>query len=85
MDNRVAMIGIIVSSREASASLNEVLHEYSDCIIGRMGLPYRQKNVNIICVAVDAPQDIISAMSGKLGLLAGVNAKTAYSNVTAKE
>ena len=65
--------------------MNSLLHEYSAYIIGRMGLPYRQKNVYIICVAVDAPQDIISAMSGKLGLLAGVNTKTVYSNVIAKE
>ena len=70
---------------EVVEELNAILHTYSSYIIGRMGLPYRQKNVNIICVAVDAPQDIISAMSGKLGLLAGVNAKTAYSNVIAKE
>ena len=85
METRVALIGIIVENSESTAQLNALLHDAGQYIIGRMGLPYRQKNVNIICVAVDAPQDIISAMSGKLGLLAGVNAKTAYSNVTAKE
>lgn len=85
METRVAVISLIVTQSEAVEELNAILHTYSSYIIGRMGLPCRQKNVNIICVAVDAPQDIISAMSGKLGLLAGVNAKTAYSNVTAKE
>ena len=82
METRVAVISLIVTQPEAVEELNAILHTYSSY---SMGLPYRQKNVNIICVAVDAPQDIISAMSGKLGLLAGVNAKTAYSNVTAKE
>ena len=85
METRVALIGIIVEKESSVAQLNELLHQYGRYIIGRMGLPYRQKNVNIICVAVDAPQDIISAMSGKLGLLAGVNTKTVYSNVIAKE
>ena len=82
METRVA---VIVTQPEAVEELNAILHTYSSYIIGRMGLPYRQKNVNIICVAVDAPQNIISAMSGKLGLLAGVNTKTVYSNVIAKE
>ena len=85
METRVAVISLIVTQPQAVEELNAILHTYSSYIIGRMGLPYRQKNVNIICVAVDAPQDIISAMSGKLGLLDGVNAKTAYSNVIAKE
>ena len=85
METRVAVISIIVAKEEAVERLNAILHDYSKYIIGRMGLPYRQKNVNIICVAVDAPQNIISAMSGKLGLLAGVNTKTVYSNVIAKE
>ena len=78
METRVAVISLIVTQPEAVEELNAILHTYSSYIIGRMGLPYRQKNVNIICVAVDAPQDIISAMSGKLGLLAGVNTKTVY-------
>ena len=85
METRVALIGIIVENSESTAQLNALLHDAGQYIIGRMGLPYRQKNVNIICVAVDAPQNIISAMSGKLGLLAGVNTKTVYSNVIAKE
>lgn len=82
METRVAVISIIVSDDSAVENLNRILHDYGHYVIGRMGLPYRAKNVNIICVAVDAPQDIISAMSGKLGRLPGVNAKTAYSGVT---
>ncbi|MBQ8417284.1 MAG: iron-only hydrogenase system regulator [Phascolarctobacterium sp.] len=82
METRVAVISIIVSDDNAVEQLNRILHEYGQYVIGRMGLPYRAKGVSIICVAVDAPQDIISAMSGKLGRLAGVNTKTAYSSVT---
>ena len=82
MDNetRVAVIGIIVENYEYADKLNEILHEYGEFIVGRMGIPYKQKDINIISVAVDAPQDIISALSGKLGSLDGVSAKTAYSN-----
>lgn len=82
METRVAVISIIVSDDNAVEQLNRILHEYGQYVIGRMGLPYRAKGVSIICVAVDAPQDIISAMSGKLGRLTGVNTKTAYSSVT---
>lgn len=81
METRVAVISIIVSQDSAVEQLNNILHAYSAYVIGRMGLPYRAKGVNIICVAVDAPQDIISAMSGKLGRLEGVNAKATYSHV----
>lgn len=81
METRVAVISIIVSDLQVVEILNKLLHEYNQYIIGRMGIPYRQKQVNIICVAVDAPQDIISALSGKLGKLPGVSTKTAYSNV----
>lgn len=81
MDTRVAVISIIIEDKQAVEAMNNILHQYSDYIIGRMGLPYREKNVNIICVAVDAPQDTISALSGKLGLLPGVSAKTAFSNL----
>ena len=82
METRVAVISLIVATDDAVLQLNQILHEYSPYVIGRMGLPYRTKGVNIICVAVDAPQSVISALSGKLGRLQGVNAKTAYSNVT---
>lgn len=81
METRVAVISIIVAREESVEQLNKILHAYNQYIIGRMGLPYRAKKVNIICVAVDAPQDAISALSGKLGGLQGVTAKTAYSNV----
>lgn len=82
METRVAVISVIISDENSVEQLNKILHNYGQYIIGRMGLPYRAKGVNIICVAVDAPQDIISAMSGKLGRLPGVNAKTAYSSIT---
>ena len=72
METRVAVISIIVENTESAERLNAILHEYGEDIIGRMGLPYRTRGVNIICVAVDAPQDIISALSGKIGRLPGV-------------
>lgn len=80
METRVAVISIIVSEAEAVEELNKLLHSYSEYIIGRMGIPYREKQVNIICVAVDAPQNAISALSGRLGRLKGVTSKVAYSN-----
>lgn len=85
METRVAVISLIVTDKAAVSEMNGILHDYSDYIIGRMGLPYKEKNVNIICVAVDAPQDTISALSGKLGRLAGVSAKAAYSNLITHE
>jgi putative iron-only hydrogenase system regulator len=81
MDQRVAIIGIIVENEDAVDQLNALLHEYGRYIIGRMGIPYRERKINIISIAVDAPQDVISAISGKIGRLAGISAKTAYSNV----
>ena len=80
METRVAVIGIIVENPEATARLNEILHAYSAYIIGRMGIPYRHRGINVISIAIDAPQDAISALTGKLGRLEGVTAKTAYSN-----
>lgn len=80
MENRVAIIGIIVENLSSAEALNAILHEYSAYIIGRMGIPYREKKISIISVAVDAPEDVISAMAGKVGRLEGVSAKTAYSN-----
>lgn len=82
METRVAVLGIIVENRDSVEALNHILHEYGDCIIGRMGLPYRERNINIVSIAVDAAQDRISALSGKIGKLNGVSVKTAYSNVT---
>ena len=81
MDTRVALIGIIVENMDSTPELNKLLHEYGSYIIGRMGLPYRERNVHIISVAIDAPQDVINALSGKIGRLDGSTAKTGYSNV----
>ena len=85
METRVALIGIIVENEISVAALNDLLHQYAPYIIGRMGVPYRTRGVNIISVALDAPQDAISALSGKLGRLEGVSAKTQYSNIITKE
>ena len=81
MDTRVALIGIIVEEDSSVAALNELLHRYSEYVIGRMGVPYRARGVNIISEVLDAPQDVISALSGRMGRLEGVSAKTLYSNV----
>ncbi|MBP5260927.1 MAG: iron-only hydrogenase system regulator [Clostridiales bacterium] len=81
MDTRVAVISIIVEKENAVAELNELLHQYGQFIIGRLGIPYKAKNVNIICVAIDAPNDDINALTGALGRIDGINAKATYSNV----
>lgn len=81
METRVAVIGIIVENMDAVEDLNSILHEYGRWIIGRMGIPYRERKISVISIAVDAPQDVISALSGRIGRLSGVSAKTAYSNV----
>ncbi len=78
-ESRIAVIGIIIEDREAATAVNEILHQYGPYIIGRMGLPYREKDLNIISVVLDAPSDVISAMSGKLGRLSGVSSKALYS------
>ena len=78
MDTRVAVLAIIVRDGTAVAELNDLLHQYGAYIVGRMGVPYRQRGVNIISVAMDAPADIISALSGKIGRLKGITAKTVY-------
>ena len=81
MDTRVAVISIIVEQEDAIEELNTLLHEARQYIVGRLGIPYRPKGISIISIAIDAPQDVISALSGKIGRLKGVSAKTAYSNV----
>ena len=81
METRVAVIGIIVEQPESAEKVNSILHEYGSCIIGRMGIPYREKGINIISLAVDAPQDDINTLSGRIGRLDGIASKTAYSNV----
>ena len=84
MDTRVAVISIIVEQEDAIEELNTLLHEARQYIVGRMGIPYRPKGISIISIAIDAPQDVISSLSGKIGRLNGVSAKTAYSNVITK-
>ena len=79
METRIALVGIIIEDLAAATAVNTVLHDYADRIVGRMGIPYRERNVSIISVVVDAPQKDISAMTGKLGMIAGVNVKTVYS------
>ena len=81
METRIAVVGIVVENPDSAEKLNEILHEYRNFIIGRMGIPYPKKAVNIISIAVDAPQDIISAMSGKIGKLDGISSKAVYSSV----
>lgn len=80
-ETRVAVIGIVVENDESVSRLNEILHEYGSYIIGRMGIPYREKGINIVSIAIDAPQDAISALTGKIGRLDGISVKTAYSGV----
>lgn len=81
METRVAVMSIIVENSEMAERINAILHEYGEYIIGRMGIPYRRRKVNIIAIALDAPQNTISALSGKIGCLQGVSVKTAYSSV----
>ena len=78
METRIALIGIILESRESVDELNHLLTEYGEYVIGRMGIPYREKGIHVINVAMDAPNNIISALSGKLGMLPGVSTKTIY-------
>ena len=81
METRVAVMSVIVEDMESAEKLNAILHEYGEYIIGRMGIPYRKRGVSIISIAMDAPQNTISALSGKVGRLPGVSVKTAYSGI----
>ena len=85
MLSRVAIIAVIIENPDSVEQFNKILHEYGEYIIGRMGIPYREKGVSVISVVIDAPQDVISALSGQIGNLDGVTVKTAYSNVTSDE
>ncbi len=85
METRVAVMAIIVEDTSAVEKLNAELHEYGKYIIGRMGLPYKAKDINIVSIALDAPQDAISALACKLGNVKGLSVKTAYSNVTGND
>ena len=85
MTTRVAVMSIIVENAQSVGVLNQILHDNGNYIIGRMGIPYREKGISIISIALDAPQDVISSMSGKIGNLPGVSVKTAYSSVISEE
>ena len=78
MDTRIALIGIILESLESVGELNHLLSEYGEYVIGRMGIPYREKGIHVISVAMDASNSVTSAISGKLGMLPGVSTKTIY-------
>ena len=81
MNTRVAVIGIIVKETESAGRQNALLHEYGSYIIGRMGVPYKERGINIVSVAIDAPADVISALTGKIGKIPGISVKTAYAPV----
>ena len=81
METRVAVMSIIVENPDSVEQINKFLHEYGEFIIGRMGIPYRKKKISIISIALDAPQNAISSLAGKIGSLPGVSVKTAYSSV----
>ena len=82
METRVAIIGIIVENPDSVSQINDILHEVRDYVVGRMGIPYRERNISIIIVVVDAPESLISSVSGKIGMLDGVSAKITYSRLT---
>lgn len=79
METRIAIIGIFVHNTEAAGAINNLLHEYSRYIVGRMGIPYREKGVSVMSIIIDAPEEEIAALSGKLGMLDEVQVKTLYS------
>ena len=82
METRVAIIGIIVENPDSVSQINDILHEVRDYVVGGMGIPYRERNISIISVVVDAPESLISSVSGKIGMLEGVSAKITYSRLT---
>ena len=79
MEERIAILGIIVENPDSVSAVNELLHEYRESIVGRMGMPYRERSLSVISIVLDAANDSISALSGKLGMLDGVSAKAVYS------
>ena len=85
METRVAVMSIIVENPDAVERLNAILHEFGEYIIGRMGIPYRKRKISIISIALDAPQDTLSSLAGKIGALQGVSVKTAYSSIITTE
>lgn len=85
METRVAVMSIIVENKDSAETINSLLHEYAEYIIGRMGIPYHKRNISIICVSLDAPQNVLSTLSGKIGSLNGVSVKTAFSSIISKD
>jgi putative iron-only hydrogenase system regulator len=85
METRVAVMSIIVENPDSVERLNSILHDYGEFIIGRMGIPYRKRKISIISIALDAPQNTLSSLAGKIGSLSGVSVKTAYSGITSQE
>ena len=85
METRVAVMSIIVEDPESVGALNAILHDHGEYIIGRMGIPYRKRNISIISIALDAPQNTLSALAGKIGSLKGISVKTAYSGIITAE
>ncbi len=81
MDNRIAMLSIIVEDRKNTDELNSLLHEFGDYIIGRMGIPYKEKNISLISIALDAPEDVINNLSGRIGKIENITVKAAYSKI----
>ncbi len=81
MDSKIALLGIIVEEMTATDKVNSVLHDFSDYIVGRMGIPYRNRNISVISVVVDAPQKVISTMAGRLGMIEGISVKTVNAKV----
>lgn len=82
MEHRVAIMGIIIENNDSVEEINSYLHEFSEYIVGRMGIPYRDRGINIISIAIDAPQDEVSTLAGKIGNLEGASVRTAFSNYT---
>lgn len=78
-ENRIAVISIIIEDRAASAQINKILSDFGDYMVGRMGIPYRQKSVSVICVVIDAPMEVINQVTGKIGMISSVSAKTVTS------
>ncbi len=85
METRIAVIGIVIEDLASAEGLNDILHEYGQYIVGRMGIPYRERGISVISIIIDAPQDKISAVTGKIGRLSGVSVKTAYSHIIKTE
>jgi putative iron-only hydrogenase system regulator len=85
METRIALIGIVVENKDSIRKLNDTLHEYGEYIVGRMGIPYPKRNISVISIVMDAPSDIISALSGKLGMIPHINIKTVYSKLSSTE